>query len=310
MRILALGPNQKGRYNWGHQLFKDEIARQHDVRFYGEGYDYWKTARRGVVEVITALKFRPDVILTYMAKYCRWVEGMLEVDIPKVHIVIDYFKWNYKVLDEFLAQTDPDLTLAVCRHEVRAIEKRHPGRRVRHFPFSVDIDTFSTNGQKRDVDVTAVFSVVRWAYPTRHKILATLEHLPIESVLQASWPRTRIWHEDYVDLMARSKIVVNGVDTMKSLNWKFLEPCSCGALLLTEEAEDMGKLGFVDGVNCVVFDGMPDLVDKIAYYLREEEERKRIASAGALLVRTEHSARKRVEQLAKLIAWEFNIADS
>ena len=38
MRILLLNPNQIERYNWGHQLFKNEFAKHHDVVYYGRGF--------------------------------------------------------------------------------------------------------------------------------------------------------------------------------------------------------------------------------------------------------------------------------
>lgn len=38
MKILLLSPNQIYRYNWGHQLFRNEIGKHHEVIYYGEGY--------------------------------------------------------------------------------------------------------------------------------------------------------------------------------------------------------------------------------------------------------------------------------
>ena len=95
MKILILGSNQIRRYNWGHELFKLEIARQHDARFYGDTYAHWAKDKLSIQDIIELLDFEPDLIFTYMGKYCKWVKGLDKVRIPKVHNVIDYFSWNY-----------------------------------------------------------------------------------------------------------------------------------------------------------------------------------------------------------------------
>jgi len=307
MKILILGVNQGKRYNWGHQLFKEAITLQHDVRFYGEGHEFWSPSRVNIQEILEALGFQPDVILSYMGKYCKWVKGLEEIKIPKVHIVIDYFPWNYDVEDQFLLNNKVDLALAVCRHEVQTLKEK--GFTVHHLPFGVDTEVFRCNGPIRNVDVMAVFSVVSWAYPNRRAILDTLQSMNLNSVLRASWPKTRLWGQDYVDALCQSKIVVNGVDTLKSLNWKFLEPCACGAMLMTEAAEDMAALGFVDGLNCVVFTGMPDLRSKVRYYLSMEKQRHEIAERGYHLVTRCHSVVQRVSELTAVMEKEFGLAD-
>jgi hypothetical protein len=299
MKMLILGADQSKRHNWGHQLFKDEIARQHDVEFYGEGFPAWSFGLTDIEAIIDFFGFYPDLIFSYMGKYCKWITGLDRIPIPKVHHVIDYFPWNYSVEDDYLDANQIDLVLAPCKHEVRSL-LRH-GYKAKRVPFSVDIDVFRPGNEKRDFDVVAIFSVVRWAYPTRRVILERVEKMGVRGLLRASWPKTRIWHKDYVDALRQAKIVLNGVDKHKSLNWKFLEPCACGALLMTEYSDDMGSLGFKDKKNCVVFDGLDDMEEKIWYYLLHEEERQLIAARGARLVRGKHTTKVRVEEMTKVL---------
>jgi len=305
MKILILGVNQKGRYNWGHQLFKDAVAKRHNVRFYGSGFKYWNSRRTEIHSIMKMLEFQPAIILSYMGKYCAWVKGLASIEIPKVHIVVDYFPWNYEVENRFIRRNRIDLVLPVCQHE--AVLLRRHGFEVRHLPFGVDTEVFQCAGQERRNDIMAIFSVVPWAYPTRRKILEELRKLKVRSLLGESWPKSRLWQRDYVKELCNSKIVVNGVDKCRSLNWKFLESCACGAMLLTEEAEDMGHLGFKDGENCVVFSGMQDLRQKALYYLSKEGEssRKRIAEKGQELVLSRHSLENRVEELTSILHERF-----
>jgi len=308
MKILILGANQEKRYNRGHQFFKDAIAFRHDVRFYGEGHEFWSTDRLDIHEILGVLQYQPDVILSYMGKYCKWVKGLASIKTPKVHVVVDYFPWNYEVEDSFIRDNKVDLTFAVCMHEVRTLQKK--GFLAFHLPFGVETNVFKCNGQLRDADVMAVFSVVSWAYPNRSAILDILQSMDLNGTLRASWPKTRLWGQDYVDALCKSRIVVNGVDRLKSLNWKFLEPCACGAMLLTEAAEDMACLGFAHGINCVVFDGMADLRRKVRHYLSMESERCKIAVTGHKLVTSCHSLNCRVREMTEILDKELSIADS
>jgi hypothetical protein len=314
VKILILGANQRKRYNWGHQLFKDEIARQHNVRFYGEGHHAWDPKDRDIRSILRRLEFNPDMILSYMGKYCRWIEGMERLDIPKSHIIIDYFRHNYDEEDDFIKATKQDLVFAVCQHETRALARNGFKGKIAWLPFSIDTDVFRYKGEKKTTDVMAVFSVVQWAYPTRNEILCTIKDIQenqvrMDCLLQASWPKTRLLHDDYVQALAHSKIVVNGVDHYGSVNWKFFEPCACGSLLMTERGEDMDELGFVDGLTCVTFNGMDNLRSKILKYLKEETLRREIAGRGYLLIQEKHSNKQRVKEMTETLKIELGVGD-
>jgi len=313
VKILILGADQSKRYNFGHQLFKEEIARQHDVRFYGEGCAGWSPSRTDISAIMNFLNFQPDLLFSYMGKYCKWLTGMDKVRIPKVHLVIDYFPWNYEIENNFIDRCRPDMTLAVYQHEVRAMRKmgiQNPD----HLQFSVDTNLLASDGMDRATDVFAVFSSVSWAYPTRSSILAVLEKEVrshnLSGIVRASWPKTRLMRDDYVQALVHSKITVNGVDVHRSLNWKFFEPCACGSMLLTEEAEDMEPAGFKDNENCVVFNGMEALAERLHFYLDHDFERTRIARAGEKLVRENHSNKIRVTEMFELIRKTIGVGDA
>lgn len=83
----------------------------------------------------------------------------------------------------------------------------------------------------------------------------------------------------------------------------FMALAAGGCLLMHRRVEKMEELlGLVDGVHYVAWDHIADLEDKLHYYLRNEEDRKRIADAGTRECRENHSFAKRVEQLRGLIA--------
>ena len=88
MRILFLSPNQSGRWNRGHQLFRDAVAAQHETLFVGPGYDDIGELQPPydvpeILEVIGDLNF--DVVMTYGLKYSYQYHSLDKVKIPKVH---------------------------------------------------------------------------------------------------------------------------------------------------------------------------------------------------------------------------------
>ncbi len=90
MKILLLSPNQINKYNWSHQLFRNEIGRQHDVIYYGEGFSKYIPGKP-VPEVVKEIG-NIDIILTYGLRYTEPFIGIGDItNIPKVHISVDYF---------------------------------------------------------------------------------------------------------------------------------------------------------------------------------------------------------------------------
>ena len=57
---------------------------------------------------------------------------------------------------------------------------------------------------------------------------------------------------------------------------------------------------FVPGEDIVLYESIPDLLDKIAYYLSHEEERLLIARNGQEKVRKFHSYKTKLEQLLQM----------
>jgi hypothetical protein len=92
MKILLLSPNQISKYNWGHQLFRNEIIRQNDVITVGEGYrrnDPTLSVNQ-IIDKYYGSSF-PDFILTYGWRYTKPYIGLGDCKVPKVHISVDYF---------------------------------------------------------------------------------------------------------------------------------------------------------------------------------------------------------------------------
>lgn len=84
----------------------------------------------------------------------------------------------------------------------------------------------------------------------------------------------------------------------KQIKGRNFEVPGCGAFLLTEyvdHLEDYYEIG--KEVEC--FRSLKELVEKIDYYLKHEEERERIAKAGYERTMREHTWEKRFNDIFK-----------
>jgi len=92
---------------------------------------------------------------------------------------------------------------------------------------------------------------------------------------------TQPTHDEYVDALKRSKIVLNFSDSVDrhQLKGRVFEAIQCGALLLESENEQIQRF-FISGEEYVSFCSEADLVSKAKYYLAHEEERAAIAARG------------------------------
>ncbi len=81
------------------------------------------------------------------------------------------------------------------------------------------------------------------------------------------------------------------------------ETLACRTLGMTLYAEDLGKYYDI-GKEIVVYKDIPDLAEKIRYYLAHDEEREAIADAGYRRTIKDHTISKRLENIFKTIGIE------
>lgn len=84
----------------------------------------------------------------------------------------------------------------------------------------------------------------------------------------------------------------------KQIKGRVFEIVGSGGFLLTQNADNLSDY-FVDGREIAVFDNKKELLDKITFYLRNDELRKEIAFNGYLRALREHTYEARFKELFK-----------
>lgn len=109
---------------------------------------------------------------------------------------------------------------------------------------------------------------------------------------------TYIQPEQAARLYCQTKICLNKhIDRHQSMNYRVFEIMANNNFELCDERDQAEEFGLVDGCNIAFYKDANDCIDKIAFYLSNENIRKEIASNGGELVRTNFTTRVLMQKL-------------
>lgn len=198
--------------------------------------------------------------------------------------------------------------------------KREGYSNVYHLPFCGDVDKFAewpdNESHKYKVSFLGSYSP---DYKKRLDILAEIKNLGLEVWGNKEWLDTPLKDQFHgpVDppdinvikkLYSDSKIVIHidantGNPEASGLTLRPFDVTSSGSMLIAQDDRDEIFDMFKDGEEFVSFHDEKDIKEKVQYYLDHEEERRKIARAGFLRTRTDHTYLDRVKRI-------FSIAES
>jgi spore maturation protein CgeB len=299
MRILLLNPNQIGRYNWGHQLFRNEIGKQHQVVYYGPGFPHFNS--KWSVKDIIKKKYgnsNPDLIMTYGWRYSKDFNGMSEIDVPKVHIIVDYARpQGIPKQDKFHRDNGYNLLFAITQRAHDLLVKNTPEIPVRIIPFSVDTNIYKPSGVPKEDMVLAAFNARADVYPNRSRIRAALNKMNIKTI------QKRVIHRNLINMINKCKISVTSNNIFNSLSMRYTEVLACGGFLLADKPDDLEMVGLEDKKHLVLYNNIKDFKKKVKYYMdpKHDTERQLIEKTGMQFVRKNHSCEIRVKQMTGFI---------
>ena len=301
MKILLLSPNQISRYNWGHQLFRNDLNKHHTVIYYGDGYSGYN-ANINTDQIIK--KYNDvNIILTYGLRYTEPF-GLFKVPkhMKRVHILVDFFpshpggyKGTWDRYKKFLTNTKFDLLFVRQDCQLDYLKQINCNVPAYLFPFSVDTNIYKKLTLKKIYDTLTSATIRPDVYPNRKGVNKLVNGMGLKNV------SGRIVHQKYIKAINQSKIVIISTNVFNSPNMKFTEFTSCGTFVLSDRPADFDELGFKDGQHLVLYKDLKDLKDKIIYYLNHNKEREKIAKQGMNFTRKHHNNILRVQQFIKIV---------
>jgi hypothetical protein len=190
----------------------------------------------------------------------------------------------------------PRQTLAKLFDHVFLYQRNYVDKFVEHgqgmvhwLPYACDTDFFKDLKLNRDLDIAFIGELLNHR-SERSQIIGALAR-------KYCLNEQRYYlQQEIPQVYSRAKIVVN-IPAGDDLNFRFFEALSCGALLLTKRIANGQEELFKEDVHYVAFVGKQELLDKVEFYLRNDEERKKIALVGHEEVVRNHTLAQRLQTL-------------
>ncbi len=158
---------------------------------------------------------------------------------------------------------------------------------------------FNNPDKERDIDV--VFSgSFGYGRPERKEVLEYLVENGISITIGGSEGGDHFTTEEYADRYKRAKIALSFSQArgMNVVNARPFEVMSCGAMLLEQKSPELAKL-YEEEVDYGTWTDKVDLLEKVRYYLRNEEERLSIAKSGQEKTEQLYSAKNFWEEVLR-----------
>jgi spore maturation protein CgeB len=260
----------------------------------------------------------PNVIIMENQKNMQKYTGMSSVSCYKILYLGDYLpdcRGNIEQYNKLVNKNKIDLVLCPVHEVMRLFYQEQMKETVRAettaqiLPYSVDTDIYKPRPHLPKVyDVMAVFGLVSYVYPQRPTVQKAIATMPNVKSLIGDWSSKLRWY-DYARGISQSKIFVSVNGVNNQITMKYTEAMASGSLLLTNVPRDFARMGFEVGKHCVSWATLPELKDKIRYYIEHEEEREEIASVGRRFVRDNYSTKVMAKKLITGIRNATNYTD-
>jgi spore maturation protein CgeB len=170
--------------------------------------------------------------------------------------------------------------------------------------------------QYRRLDLPLCHDVTFVGLPHGHRprLIQRLRAAGVEVLTRgAGWPEGRVSQEEMIALFNQSRINLNlsnssrrpsffrrwfgrGRSRTQQIKGRTFEVPGCGGFLLTDPADNLESY-YVPGQEVAVYDGVPNLIERIRYYLAHEDERAAVAEAGWRRTLREHTYEARFNDL-------------
>ena len=274
----------------GHQVvFFESFSRSTYRDFADLNRQFLKTVQTGT----------PDIILCVLLGYEIWLETFELIREGCNAIIINWStddSWKYEQFSRFVAPAFHIYATTYPTAVAKSLREGHTNFVLTQW--AADADNLAE--PLPAVECRYPVSFVGSAHGNRPKWISSLKKNGINvTCFGYGWDNGPVRSDEIPRIMRESVISLNFGDSglvmqglvpgrSRQIKARVFEVPGAGGFLMTEYAENLNQFYHL-GKEIVVFDGITDLVDKINYFLVRPEERDRIAMAGHIRTRNEHT---------------------
>jgi|GEM_PF-1585935 tetratricopeptide (TPR) repeat protein len=246
---------------------------------------------------------RPDLLLVVERLGPRRLPLNLEHSkIPRAFYALDphlNLYWHQKYASAF------DCVFTTQRSSMSAFWGQ--GRPVHWLPWAVNLESVFDHALPRTLDITFVGRLDQ-----RRKRRLILETLQSRFAVRI-WgdrPDNQINNQEMGRIYSQARLVINE-SIQGEVNLRVFEALAAGAMLLTEDVGSNLQGLFTPGEDLITY-GPQDLLEKAAYFLQHEGERRAIAKRGRERVYAQHDTLARARQFLDYLGerdWSWQAPD-
>lgn len=194
-----------------------------------------------------------------------------------------------------------DYWLTTSRSALSKFRTMGMADRVIKTQWAIEPTVYRPRDLPRDIGV----SFIGQPHGTRAQVIEDLRREGVDmETFGFGWDglNSRITQEEMVNVFSRSKINLNlsnsSVLGEEQIKGRVFEVPGCRGFLLTDAADDLESY-YTDGKEIVVYTDRNDLLEKIDYYLGQDDQREAIAQAGYERTLNEHTWQNRFDTIFK-----------
>jgi spore maturation protein CgeB len=327
MKILFITSGYKGIYDWFEGWILHELKKKYEVKFFN--FNNGLPALKMVTQT-----FKPELALTLVGfklpnPMIQWLKQQ------KIKTAVWFTEDPYYMDRTAILANQYDYIFSIDSAAVEYYQKKgHPHA----FQLSLATSTEVFKPKEVDKKFSSDICFVGFPYPERvREIQRLLQNTPYKILVVGKWKgplykfrnhRNLLIHEGWVDPQGvadfynGAKIVLNthrpynlqqnmnrvGI-VGKSINNRTFDVAACSSFQLIECKDDL-KDHFMENEEIVTFTNALELMEKIDFYIKNDEERNHIASKARDRVLKEHTFESRVNKLMSLIINPSHTDDS
>ncbi len=246
-------------------------------------------------------KERPDVMLTVQMHYELWLETLQTIqargDVATISWTTDD-SWKYREVSRFIGKSYHAMTTTYAD----CLSQYHQDgiKQVLLTQWAVSSDVLQAPLPAHACRYQVSF--VGAAHGDRIQKIAKLAEYGIEvSCFGYGWSNGSVDATDIPNIIRESVISLNFANGFKGANQvkaRTFEVPGAGGFLLTENARGLAR-SYLPNREIAVFDSIENLAHQIKHFRSHPEERDRIAQAGFLRTKQEHTYDLRMQEVVR-----------
>ena len=274
-------------------------------------YDYkegeqWSTPL-SLVNEFKKRGWEVDIIKTNDTDLKNWVDSKPQTDIV---MFMDWGRFDSEYLNKDLV---PAFWIQESGDDPQNFERNYP--KANRFHYTITPDKVSAE-EYRICGINAEwvnhFADTKVQFPLNSEpqyTAVTTRGLGNSQFLDylTQWGEGAIGNRNGMGPKEHTEFLNSGLMVIQNSRWKeitrrIFEGMACGKLVITDRLPDEVGLSevFVEGEEIVLYNDMMDCIEKINYYVENEEERERIAHNGMMKVLHNYTQIQIVDKLIKV----------